>query len=136
MNQKRFDIQAVELSLPIEQAFTYIADPLKLPIWTNAFKTIHGEQAVLQTPQGQVDITLKVITSSEAGTIDWCMTFPDGSIAFAYSRLTPLDSLSCIYSFTLMAPPVPLELLEGALAEQKQILAHELETLKGLLEDD
>jgi hypothetical protein len=34
-----------------------------------------------------------------------------------------------IYTFVLEAPPVPLERLEGALAEQSRILIKELATL-------
>ena len=35
-----------------------------------------------------------------------------------------------IYSFVLLAPPVPLERLEGAFAEQAKILGEELATLQ------
>ena len=39
-----------------------------------------------------------------------------------------------VYSFVLMAPPVPLEALEGALSTQMAVLAQELQTLKARLE--
>jgi hypothetical protein len=42
----------------------------------------------------------------------------------------------CIYTFVLKAPPVPLERLEGALAEQSRILTTELATLVRLLGDN
>ena len=41
---------------------------------------------------------------------------------------------TCIYSFVLHAPPVPLERLEGALDAQRIALREELAELKGLLE--
>ncbi|WP_346914182.1 hypothetical protein [uncultured Roseibium sp.] len=62
------------------------------------------------------------------------MTFPDGSVGTAYSRVTPDGAEKSIYSFVLMAPPVPLEMLEGALSEQMGILARELVELKTRLE--
>jgi hypothetical protein len=62
------------------------------------------------------------------------MTFPDGAVGTAWSRVTPDGEDRAIYSFVLMAPPVPLELLEGALTEQMGILAGELAELKTLLE--
>jgi hypothetical protein len=39
-----------------------------------------------------------------------------------------------IYSFVLPSPPVPLEQLEGTLAEQSKALANELARLAHLLE--
>ncbi len=68
------------------------------------------------------------------GTIDWKMTFPDGAIGVAYSRVTPDGEARSVYSFVLMAPPVPLEALEGALKAQSETLAKELLRLKDILE--
>ena len=62
------------------------------------------------------------------------MTFPDGSVGQAFSRITPEGEDKAIYTFVLMAPPVPLEALEGALEAQKAILAEELAGLKTRLE--
>ena len=92
------------------------------------------ETAELVTPNGAVPIRLETIARSEQGTVDWKMTFPDGSVGAAYSRITPDGMDASIYSFVLMAPPVPLEALEGALAEQMGILAGELAELKERLE--
>jgi hypothetical protein len=39
-----------------------------------------------------------------------------------------------IYSFILLAPPVPIEKLEGTLKEQEGILSKELRNLKRILE--
>lgn len=62
------------------------------------------------------------------------MTFPDGQVARAWSRLVPHGEGGVIYIFVLPAPPVPLEQLEGALAEQSKTLATELAMLTRLLE--
>ena len=75
------------------------------------------------------------IINKEAGTIDSIMTMPDGSIGKAFSRVTENnDGKSAIYSFVLMAPPVPLAEIEGTLEMQKKQLAQELIHLKSILE--
>jgi hypothetical protein len=66
--------------------------------------------------------------------VDWELRFPDGTSGLAQSRVTPTSGGTSIYSFVLHAPPVPLEQLEGALAEQSVTLREELATLKALLE--
>jgi hypothetical protein len=89
----------------------------------------------MATPAGAVEVGLRVKGSASEGTIDWHMTFPDGNVATAYSRLVP-DSGDCsIYSFVLMAPPVPLERLEGALNQQAHILREELTKLNAILSE-
>jgi len=130
---KTFDVQSIELEVPGEQAFAYLADPARLPEWTSAFARVEGGRARLRTPAGETEIDLAVQAHAEAGTVDWKMGFGDGSIAMAYSRLVPSGVGRCIYSFVLMAPPVPLEQLEGALAEQSRTLAEELGTLRRVL---
>jgi hypothetical protein len=128
-----FDVQSVEIAARFEKTFAYIADPANLPHWTGAFTSVRDGLAIMQTPTGSTEVVLKVDSSREHGTIDWSMTFPDGAVAKAYSRLID-KSGKCIYSFVLMAPPVPLERLEGALAQQSRTLSDELTTLRKLLE--
>ncbi len=48
--------------------------------------------------------------------------------------MTETSRGTCIYSFVLHAPPVPLEQLEGALDAQRVTLQKELATLKSLTE--
>lgn len=79
-------------------------------------------------------VDLAVDASPEHGTVDWRMTFPDRSVATAFSRVVDLDRDRCVFSFVLTAPPVPLEEIEGALEVQSRTLAEELERLKGILE--
>lgn len=131
---KMFDVQGIHLQTPQQHAFAYIADPVQLPQWTNAFASVNNGKAVLRTPTGEVGIGLEVKASAEQGTIDWLMKFPDGSVALAYSRVVALDSKSCVYTFVLTPPPVPLEQLEGALEAQSHTLAEELQKLKEILE--
>jgi hypothetical protein len=124
-----FDVQTLELEVPFAEAFRYIADPATLPEWTHAFRSVSGGRAQLATPRGTLDIGLEVSASREAGTVDWTMTFPDGSVGRAFSRLVDRGNRT-LYTFVLLAPPVPLEHVEGALAEQSRTLREELKTLQ------
>jgi hypothetical protein len=124
-----FDVQTVELEAPYDVAFDYIADPGTLPEWTHAFQSVADGRAQLVTPRGKVDIRLDVSSSREKGTVDWTMTFPDGSVGRAFSRLVDRGGRR-LYSFVLLAPPVPLEQIEGALDEQSRTLREELKTLQ------
>jgi hypothetical protein len=129
---KDFDVQTVELQAPFEVALRYIADPRRLPEWTNAFRSVSNGRAQLVTPRGAVEVGLTVDVVREAGTVDWTMTFPDGTVGRAFSRLVDTGSRR-LYTFVLLAPPVALEELEGALAEQSRTLREELATLQDQL---
>lgn len=130
---KNFDVQTVEINAPFEKAFDYIADARNLPEWTNAFNSVRDGQATMETPEGSVEVALKVNSSKQYGIIDWTITFPDESVATAYSRIVSDKENKSIYSFVLMAPPVPLEQLEGTLDAQSQILQEELSRLSTIL---
>jgi hypothetical protein len=130
---KNFDVQSVVLDAPVDKAFSYIADPRNLPKWTKAFAQADEKGALMVTPNGHLQVDLKVIASKDAGTIDWHMTMPDGTSAAAYSRATPKGS-GTVYSFVLMAPPVPIEHVEGTLHQQKELLREELGNLRKILE--
>lgn len=129
-----FDVQSVGIDAPAACVFEFIAQPSNLPGWTSAFRKADDRGALLVTPSGEVEIGLITTARPEAGTIDWSMTFPDGAVALAYSRITPDGAFRSVYSFVLMAPPVPLEALEGALDAQRRTLAEELLRLKRILE--
>ena len=132
---KTFDVQSITINASFEQAFNFIAAAENLPRWTSAFRSVCDGKALMQSPAGSVEIALRVDASHECGTLDWSMTFPDGSVAKAYSRLVRQASDSCIYSFLLTAPPVPLENIEGAIEQQSRILVEELASLRKILEE-
>lgn len=127
-------IRSIEITAPYEKAFAFIADPKNLPAWAEAFEAADKDTARLRTPTGTASIALRVTAARDTGTIDWMMTFADGTVGTAMSRLIPADSNNLVYSFVLNAPPVPLEQLEGALEAQTLTLEKELATLKRLLE--
>jgi hypothetical protein len=130
---KTFDVQGVEISADFARAFDYIANPRKLPEWTNAFRSVSDGKAVLETPAGAAEIALDVRAFREHGTVDWIMRFPDQTVETAYSRLVSTGEGKCIFSFVLMAPKVPLEHLEGTLEQQSAILSRELTKLQQIL---
>lgn len=131
---KTFDVQSVGINRPAGAVFDYIANPANLSQWTSAFSRADGASADLMTPHGSVAIRLDTISSATSHTVDWKMTFPDGMVGWAFSRVTPDGTDKAVYTFVLMAPPVPLEMLEGALGEQMKTLAGELIALKTRLE--
>lgn len=131
---KLFDVQGIEIRAPRDRVFAFIRDPKRLPDWAEAFRGADQNQARLQTPQGEVDIALETTANADTGTVDWRLTFPDGAVALAQSRVTPTTRDTVIYSFVLHAPPAPLEAVEGALAEQIVTLSQELKRLKTILE--
>ncbi len=131
---KHFDVQSIEIRAPYDRVFEYLADPTRLPEWTHAFKAVADGRATLATPGGTVEIGLVVKASRECGTVDWALAFPDGSAARAFSRIVAASPERTVYSFVLLPPPVPLEQLEGALAQQSGVLRQELVTLRRRLE--
>jgi hypothetical protein len=131
---KMFDVQAIEIMAPREQVFAFLREAANLPKWAQAFVSAGDGHARLATPAGAVDISLDVIAEPAAGTVDWRLTFPDGGVALAQSRVTGTTRDTCIYSFVLHAPPVALEQVEGALEAQMATLSTELATLKLLME--
>lgn len=132
---RNFDVQGIEIMAPRERVFEFVREAGNLPRWAQAFVSADGGRARLETPAGAVDVALDVSADAGAGTVDWRMTFPDGAIGIAQSRVTETTRGTCIYSFVLHAPPVALEQLEGALQAQSETLRTELAALKRLMED-
>ena len=133
---KTFDVQGIEIEAGFQDVFDYIAEAKNLPTWAHAFESVSNGRAILQTPNGSVEIGLAVHASGEHGTVDWELTFPDGSVARACSRVVALGNDRSIYTFVLLPPPVPLEQLEGALEQQSQILREELARLAQILKEE
>ena len=131
---RTFDVQGIEIKAARGKVFEFLKDPANLPRWAKAFVSADDSRARLETPAGAVDISLTTIADPESGVVDWRLTFPDGGVGLAQSRVTETTRGTSIYSFVLHAPAVALEQLEGALEAQRAILQSELATLKSLLE--
>lgn len=131
---RMFDVQGIEIAAPARQVFEFLREPANLPRWAHAFVAAANGRAWLETAAGAVDVGLGVTADAETGIVDWRLAFPDGSVGLAQSRVTETTRGTCIYSFVLHAPPVPLERVEGALDVQRSRLQSELATLKSLME--
>ena len=129
-----FDVQSVEILAPRGKVFEFLRKPENLPHWARAFVSAGDGRARLETPAGAVDIALSVSADAETGVVDWHLSFPDGSVGVAQSRVTGTTRGTSIYSFVLHAPPAALEPIEGALETQRVQLRSELATLKSLME--
>lgn len=131
---RMFDVQGIEIRAPRGKVFEFLRNPGNLPQWAHAFKSADDGRARLETPAGVADVHLRTSADAGAGTVDWRLAFPDGSVGLAQSRVTETTRGTCIYSFVLHAPPVALEQVEGALEAQRATLQSELATLKALME--
>ena len=129
-----FEVQGIEMTAPRSKVFDFLREPANLPRWAHAFVSAGNGRARLETPAGAVDVGLEVTADADTGVVDWRLTFPDGSLGLAQSRVTETTRGTCIYSFVLHAPPVALEHVEGALDAQRAQLQSELATLKSLME--
>jgi Polyketide cyclase / dehydrase and lipid transport len=131
---RTFDVQAIEISASAGSVFDFVRDPRNLPQWAHAFQSADDDRARLSTASGTLDVGLQTLATPSAGTVDWRLQFPDGSVGLAHSRVTETGRGTSIYSFVLHAPPVPLAQLEGALDAQRATLQKELAALKSLME--
>ena len=131
---RMFDVQGIEIRASRAKVFEFLSHPSNLPRWAHAFKSADDKNARLETPAGGVDVQMDTMADAGAGTVDWRLEFPDGSVGLAQSRVTETTRGTCIYSFVLHAPPVALEQVEGALDAQRATLQFELATLKSLME--
>lgn len=131
---RMFDVQGIEIMAPSHNVFEFVREPGNLPRWAHAFVSAGGGRARLETPAGAVEVGVEVSADAQAGTVDWRLTFPDGGVGIAQSRVTETPRATCIYTFVLHAPPVALEQVEGALEAQIDTLRSELARLKSLME--
>lgn len=131
---RMFDVQGIEMMAPCRKVFAFLREPANLPSRAHAFVSAGNGRARLETPAGAVNVGLGVTADADTGVVDWRLTFPDGSVGIAPSRVTETTRGTCIYSFVLHAPPVALEHVEGALDAQRTLLRSELATLKSLME--
>ena len=131
---RMFDVQGSQIAAPPRKVFEFLRESSNLPRWAHAFASAGNGRARLETPAGAVDVALGVTANPDTGVVDWRLTFPDGGVGLAQSRVTETTRGTCVYSFVLHAPPVALEHVEGALDAQRAILQSELATLKSLME--
>ena len=96
---RMFDVQGIEIFATREKVFNFVRAAGSLPQWAHAFASAEDGRARLQTPAGTVDVGLEVAADAATGTVDWRLTFPDGGVGLAQSRVTETKRGTCIYSF-------------------------------------
>ena len=137
MNTQNYDVQSIEIKVHPDEVFAFVADAKNDPRWSIGITEVDGNTATLETPNGEMKVGINIETDAQVRTVDTIMTMPDGSIGKAFSRVIENNGgKSSIFTFVLMAPPVPLEELEGTLEEQRKQLSEELKLLKSILEDN
>jgi hypothetical protein len=134
MLDKNYEVINVGINVSYGKVFDFVSKPQNLVLWTKTFVKADDKTAVINTPDGELNIKLETIISKDFGTVDCIMTMPDGNIEKAFSRVIE-NGKSAIYSFVFLAPRVPLENLEGMLKAQKLVLTEELTKLKEILEN-
>ena len=85
---RMFDIQGIEIAAPRRKVFEFLRDPGNLPRWAQAFASVGNGRARLETSTGAVDVGLGVTADADTGVVDWRLTFPDGSVGIAQSRVS------------------------------------------------
>jgi len=88
----------------------------------------------MATQAGAVEVGLRV-RALRRGYNRLAHDFPGWKRGNCILALVRESAEYCIYSFILMAPPVPLEQLEGALNQQAHILRDELTKLNAVLSE-
>ncbi|HEV7380209.1 MAG TPA: hypothetical protein VGN64_10470 [Dyadobacter sp.] len=131
---KNFEVLSIGIDTDYDTAFSYVADSNKLPEWTNQFVSVDGSSAKFDTLNGVMDVEFKTIASRESGTIDWALTLPDGSVGYAYSRLTR-NVQGVIYAFNFIVPLQPADAWKEADEKQTDNIKNELTNLKAALEN-
>src|SRR6266849_7943354 len=77
---RMFDVQSIEIRAPRGRVFEFLRNPGNLPRWAHAFTSAEDGDARLETSAGAVAVRLAVSADAETGTVDWQITFPDGSV--------------------------------------------------------
>ena len=75
-----FDVQGIEITATREKIFDFVRRASNLPRWAHAFVSADDNRARLETPAGAVEVALEVKAEQAAGTVDWRLEFPDGSV--------------------------------------------------------
>ena len=127
----RHDTQSIEIDVPPNHAFEFLAQPENLPHWAAGFaKAIRrdGNAWTVTTPQSEVE--MRYVTDPTLGILDFHISPAPGVTIVAHSRILPLGEGS-LYVFTQeQAPGMPDLAFDGQVAT----LGRELRLLKSLLE--
>jgi len=133
---RKSETLSVTIQTSFDKAWSFIADPENLHLWTVDFALSPPKKAgdiyKVETPRGVIELFVK--SNLETGTIDFYFG-RDGHYRCSPSRLLPYDE-GVLYIFTQFEPQdAPLELFDKLVSNVKielQILREQLESKKGL----
>lgn len=135
VQSKSFEVMSIGIQASPERVFDYVANDQNLPEWTEFFKEVKEDRALVELPDGEVEVSMSAVVDKKLGIIDSFITMPDGSINKSFSRVTEgPDAHSAVFSFVMFAPPVPPEMHEKVFAAQKAQMNREMVLLKQILE--
>jgi hypothetical protein len=121
----------VSIDCPSGKAYDFMADPRNLPLWASGLgasvKEVNGRW-VMDTPQGQVGF--RYMERNSFGVLDHFVTVAPGVEVYIPMRVLPNGQGSEVV-FTLFRTP---DMSEEQFAADAELVAHDLETLKSILE--
>jgi hypothetical protein len=128
----RSDTQSISIEAPREAVLALVSDPTAFPRWASGFARavrVDGPDWLVETGEGEVRLRVRV--SAELGTVDYLLTaaLPDREIG-AFSRVVP-NGRGCDYIFTRFFPD---EVSDAELADERAVVAVELQTVRALCE--
>lgn len=126
----RAQTRSLSIAAPPEVVLDLVADPHNLPRWApDAASAVRpdGDAWLVENAQGQTRVLVRV--SREHGTVDLLMAEDPRSGAF--TRVLP-NGAGSEFQFTLFFPE---EAPESVVAQQMGVVQDELETVRGLCEE-
>lgn len=128
----RFDTQGVVVEADMAHVVGFVGEGANLPRWAIGFarEVVEGEDGwVVVTASGQ-RVPTRIEADPDKGVVDFVMTPMPGMTVTAWSRSVPAPG-GTLFTFTQVQPPgMPDDVFDA----QVRALAHELATLKALLE--
>jgi hypothetical protein len=123
---------SVEIEAPPSDAFAFVADGEKLPLWAIGFaKAVEpdGDRWIVTLASGQ-RLPLRIDSDPATGVVDYVMLPAAGVETPAHTRVMP-HGAGALYAFSMhQAPDLPDEVFDAQVAE----LERELAVLKAHLE--
>ena len=123
---------SIEIQSPPSDAFAFVADAEKLPLWAIGFaKAIEpdGELWIVTLASGE-RLPLRIDSEPATGVVDYVMLPVPGVEAPAHTRVMP-HAAGTLYAFSMhQTPDLPDDVFDAQIAE----LERELTVLKAHLE--
>lgn len=128
---------SVEVDVPAEKLFDFIAEPQNLPRWAGPIKSVRrtdGKQLVdYQMPEGTALCECDAALDKARGTADWVVHVPGSDDIKVYTRAVGLAGARSAFILTLVSPPMPKHAVKNGLAVVQKNLAKDLDKVRAIL---